>query len=75
MVVELEADLNADPTNEFVTRGEGGRNGLFRNDTVFALAKDAEPVLWWKIWGSAACSELTTVAMRILAQPTTWTGL
>ena len=44
-----------------------GRNGLFSN--VFALAKDADPVLWWKTWGSGNCPGLTTVAMRVLAQP------
>ena len=41
---------------------------MLENKTVFNLAKDADPVLWWKSWGSAACPELTTVAMRILAQ-------
>ena len=46
-----------------------GRNGVFENKVVFNLAKDADPVLWWKTWGSATCPELTTVAMRVLAQP------
>ena len=48
-----------------------GRNSLFGNHTVFALAKDTSPVLWWKSWGSGFCPELTTVAMRVLAQPCT----
>ena len=75
MEVELEASLNADsdPTSEFVIRrglqGHKGRKGMFENDTVFDLAKDADPVLWWKSWGSATCLELTTVAMCFLAQP------
>ena len=53
-----------------------GMNGLFGSDTVFALAKDADPVLWWKTWGSksAVCPELTTVAMRVLAH-TRWSLL
>ena len=42
---------------------------MFETDTVFDLAKDADPVLWWKSWGSATCLELTTVAMCFLAQP------
>ena len=27
-----------------------GRNGVFENEMVFNLAKDADPVLWWKTW-------------------------
>ena len=59
-----------------------GRNGLFSNDTVFALEQDANPVtltvpsLWWKIWarGSGLCPELTTVAIMMpdLAHPVVW---
>ena len=77
----MKADLNADPTTEFVIiiMGEKKRTGhewtwtckccgMFKNNTVFALVKVADPVLWWKTWSSAACPELTTVAMRVLSQ-------
>ena len=45
------------------------RVGLFSSDMVWKAGKDADPVPWWKTWGLSLCPELTTVAMRVLAQP------